>query len=209
MRMKLAETIMSGIILMSGAAFGLDLDPSFYVGGELGINRLKNGDNSFKGNNQTFRDANGQYLLRKKSAPSVGLNVGSRITENLGLEVGYSFLRQSKNTYANNSSFNVKMRNSYVDALGYIPVAENADIIASVGLGRLSTKVQMKSNNVAQVLSSTQSNDAKTKTGIRLGLGAQYKFDSNLGARFMIRHQKGNKLIKSVNSAGVGLFYQF
>ncbi len=208
--MKLAAMALSGTILLSGAAFGLDMDPSFYIGGEAAYNKLKNN------NSRDFQDSTGRNsFLRKKSSPSLGLNLGSRITENFGLELGYTALKQSKNSYTvdarNSGTFNVKMRNPYIDALGYIPVANDIDMIASIGLGRLSTKIDSKINvNGAVVaLTDVQKNAAKTKTGLRLGLGAQYKFDSNFGARVMLRHQKGNKLIKNVNSAGVGLFYQF
>ena len=100
----------------------------------------------------------------------------------------------------------------YADVLGYLPVCEDIDLIGSLGMGRLSTKVKGKSvqsDPAGVVLATTNPSLKSSKTGLRLGLGAQYKVTPNVGARFMVRHQKGNQFVKSVNSAGLGLFYQF
>ncbi len=204
MNKKLATMTLSAAMLLSGTAFGLEFDPKFYVGAEAQYNRLKSADGQ-----EFINKSNGKTLLQKNKLPSVGLLLGSRLNEYFGAELGYTALKQSKNAYQN-GNFNVKMHNPYVDALGYIPVSNEVDLIGLVGLGRLSTKVQMKGvNGAAVALTSAQQQAAKTKTGLRLGVGAQYKFDTNVGVRAMVRHQKGNKLIKNVNSVGVGLFYQF
>lgn len=203
MNMKLASIALSGALLVSGASFGLDFDPSFYVGGEAQYNKLK------AGNDKALQGTDGKSLIRKKSSPGAGLFLGTRVTENFGAELGYSVLKKSHNTPVAGRTLDVKMNNPYIDAMGYLPVANDVELIGSVGVGRLSTKVENKVNGVVQPLSTTNKNLAKSKAGVRLGLGAQYKFSENVGARFMVRHQKGNKIIKNVNSAGLGLFYQF
>lgn len=204
MNMKLATIALSGAMLVSGASFGMDFDPKFYVGAEGQYNKLKGGKN--------LEDTKGKSLLRKKTSPGAGLFLGTRVTENFGAELGYSVLKQSHNVDYNNVkglNLDVKMRNPYVDAIGYLPVSNDIDLLGSVGVGRLSTKVTAKLNGVAQTLTNEQKKLAKSKAGVRFGLGAQYNLTENLGARFMVRHQKGNKTIKNVNSAGLGLFYQF
>lgn len=200
MNKKLASIALSGAMLVSGASFGMDFDPKFYVGAEAQYNKLK-GDKNFSNA--------GQSLLRKKNSPGADLFLGTRITENFGAEVGYSVLKRSHNNLTGGQVVNVKMNNPHVDAIGYIPVGNDVELIGSVGLGRLSTKVDNKVNGVVTALTANDKSLTKTKTGIRLGLGAQYKFSENVGARFMVRHQKGNKIIKNVNSAGLGLFCQF
>lgn len=201
MNKKLASIALSGAMLVSGASFGMDFDPKFYAGAEAQYNKLKGGTG--------LQNAAGQSLLRKKNSPGADLFLGTRITENFGAEVGCSFLKRSHNNLTGGQVVNVKMNNPHVDAIGYLPVADNVELIGSVGVGRLSTKVENKVNGVVRSLTADDKSLTKTKTGIRLGLGAQYKFSENVGARFMVRHQKGNKVIKNVNSAGLGLFYQF
>jgi len=205
MNMKLASVALSGALLVSGASFGLDCDPKFYVGGEAQYNNLKGGKNLEK------KGEKGNSLLHKKKSPGAGLFLGARVTENFGAEIGYSALKKSHNTstVSADNTLDVKMNNPYVDAMGYIPVADNLELIGSLGVGRLSTKLEQKNKGVVQALSNEMKKLAKSKAGVRVGLGAQYKLTDNVGARFMVRHQKGNKTIKSVNSAGLGLFYQF
>ncbi len=201
MKNKLAILALSGVVLVSGSAFGMDLDPKFYVGAEAQINKLKNG--------KEFVDTNNKSKIRKNTQ-AAGLILGSRIHENVGVEAGYSLLKRSKSTLVNGSTVSVKMRNPHIDALGYVPVSKDIDVIGSVGLGRLSTKVSQKAQDgTAIALTAQEKRDIKAKYGVRLGVGAQYKIDENLGARFMVRHQKGNKVVKNVNSAALGLFYQF
>jgi hypothetical protein len=200
MKNKLATLALSGVMLVSGTAFGMDFDPKFYLGGEAQLNKLKNGQN--------FQDTNGKSMIRKKS-PSLGAFLGTRFNEYLGAELGYTALKTSKQTLVNNNTLTVKMRNPYLDVLGYIPVANDVDVIGSIGVGRLQTKTSMKAaNNATLQLTSMQHSDAKAKAGVRLGVGAQYKFDTNFGGRVMLRHQKGNKAVKNVDSAGLSLFYQ-
>lgn len=201
MKIKLSALALSGIVLLSGSAFGMDLDPKFYVGAEAQANQLKNG--------KEFVDAtNGKSTIRKNN-PSLGLMLGSRLNEYVGVEVGYNFMKESKYTFNNATTLKMKMRNAYVDALGYLPVANNVDLIGSIGAGRLTTKPTFKNQAGVDQLTDAQRKDSKTKMGLRLGVGAQYKLDDNLGVRFMVRHQKGNKAVKNLKSAGLGLFYQF
>ncbi len=207
---KLAIVGLLGTVLC-GNAMGAEFDPKFYVGAEAQYNKLKKGQN--------FVDPANQKSMIRKNTPGAGVFVGSRLTENLGAEVGYAQLGKSNKTFQkgttalSNGTMNVKMHNIYVDALGYLPVADEVDVIGAVGVGRLTTKTQLKAANGTSLpittLANVQANDAKSKAGIRLGLGAQYKFDTNIGVRAMVRHQKGNKVVKNVNSANVGLFYQF
>lgn len=201
MKINLVSIALAGIVL-SGAAVGMEFDPKFYVGGEAQYNKLKN-------DKVLVDKLNNNKSLLRKNTPGAGLFLGTKLTENFGAELGYAALGKSSRNDRVDNKWTVKMHNTYVDALGYIPVADDVDIMGAVGAGRLSTKLQSrKPDNTLVELSEKDSKSAKTKTGLRLGLGAQYKFDSNFGAR-MIRHQKGNKIVKNVNSAGVGLFYQF
>ena len=217
---KLVSVILSGAVLVSSAAFAADCDPKFYVGGELQGNQYnsgahKNEKNIKKGHQKKFG----------KGGVGGGAFAGVRINEYVGVEVGASAMKGKKNAAkaasadglaSANYSAHTKSHNVYADVLGYVPVSEEVDLIGSIGVGQLTTKVKENlnahgedPNHTVGVDIRAKASQKSSKTGVRVGAGAQYKFNENFGARFMVRHQRGNKLIKSVNSAGLGLFYQF
>jgi len=203
MKMKLTAMCMSVAMLASSTAFGLDIDPKFYVGAEAQYNKLK------ASNNSAFLQ-NGKSMITKDKLPGGSLQLGARLTENFGAELGYAVFKNSVSNLATaNSNIKTKLNNPYIDALGYLPVLNNVNLIGSLGFGRLSTKMEIKNNGVVTPLTQAQKDAAKSKVGARFGVGAEYLLDANLGARAMVRYQKGNKAVKSVQSMSVGLFYQF
>ena len=214
MNMNLACIALSGAMLVSGASFGLDFDPKFYLGAEVQANRYK-GAKEFKTTQFGKFTMVDNKPLFGKSGSGASAFFGSQFTEYAGVELGYTALSGGKFSIKTagfqNSSLKTKSRNMYADVLGYVPVCEDIDLIGSLGMGRLSSTVKGKivGPNDANVVTTENVSQKSSKTGLRLGLGAQYKVTPNVGARFMVRHQKGNQFVKSVNSAGLGLFYQF
>lgn len=134
-----------------------------------------------------------------KSKIGLGANVGVRICDYFGLEAGYNHVLKSKSKSKVVSDISVKVNNMYVDGMGYFAVSPEVDLIGAVGVGRLKVKIY----NAAGSLTGH-------KTGYRLGAGVQYKFDENLAARFMARHQKAWKIgLKNMNSVALGVAYTF
>lgn len=224
MNKKLVCILMSAATLASSAAFAVDFDPQFYVGGELQAGQKKGAKKvtTELGSNKTKMDVAGVTKDGKsknpihKSATGASLFVGSRLTENLGVELGGSVLKNQKvkkvqdfNTgiALKGADLSIKNRNVYADAMAYLPIDCSMDLIASAGAGYLSTKVNGKlaANPTVDQKFSAKSN----KLGVRAGVGAQYKFNENIGARLMVRHQQGNKIVKHVTSTSLGMFYQF
>jgi opacity protein-like surface antigen len=204
MKMKLTAMYVSVAMLSSGAALGLNLDPKVYVGAEAQYNKLKSANGS------EFMGTNGKSMISKDKLPGGSLQAGVRLTENFGAEFGVAVFKNSvSNLAAGNGNVKTKLKTPFVDVLGYLPVAGNINLIGSLGLGRLDTKINITRNGVAVPLTQAQQDAAKAKVGARAGLGAEYLFDANLGARAMVRYQKGNKAVKSVQSMSLGLFYQF
>lgn len=223
MKNKLIGALLSVAVLSSSAAFALDIEPKFYVGGELaGVKRAVNDKVSTNLDvpaNNTMQDSlKDGKVVAKKRGNEMGLFVGSRLNENLGVELGYG-VQKAKNTTVDvknadatqtlKGSFRQKSTNIYADVLGYLPINESVDVIGSVGLGRLATKStgEVEFNNAG--VKSNIKGKSSSKVGYRLGAGAQYKFNENVGARLMARFQKGNKIVKHTASLGLGLFYQF
>jgi opacity protein-like surface antigen len=203
MKLKLASIALSVATLLSSSVFAMELDPKFYVGAEGQYNRYT-GPKSIKTKAGTLtRNDNKTFFGENGAGASVF--AGTRICENFGLEAGYTALNRQKMKFTNaasSSAAKTKSNNAYADVMGYLPVSDEVDLIGSVGAGYLTSKICGKVN--------TQSFHAKSsRVGVRAGLGAQMKVTSNVGARIMLRHQRGNKFVKTVNSAGVGLFYQF
>lgn len=216
MKMKLVAIALSGAFLASSAASALDFDPKFYIGGEVQANR-QTGVKQIKtpaGNPLTATDK--KKSLFGKSGSGASAIVGTKLNENIGVEIGFTGLTGNKisiantatNAFKTNNALKTKSHNLYADVLGYVPVTNEVDLIGSVGVGRLRTKMCGKLVTATGKALETVSMKS-SKTGVRVGAGAQYKLSENLNARFMVRHQKGNKFVKSVNSAGLGLFYQF
>ena len=139
------------------------------------------------------------------------------MNEYLGVEAGYAYLfgKFNKPTgLVSEKCPKTRHHNFYVDLLGYIPVSDCFDLIGSVGLGHLRSKVSGLTvsfiDRSANVIAHTHNNDLKAQgSGVRVGAGVGYKVNENLSARLMVRYQHGNKLIKNVTSAGIGLVYQF
>ncbi len=214
MKIKLVAVSLSAAMLASSLAFA-DIDPKFYVGAELQANKYKGAKAVTTANNTRINRTDGKPVFGNSGSGATAY-VGSRFNDYLGVELGATKLSSIKFTASNPlqtfSSTKAKSKNFYVDMMGYLPVSEDVDLIGSLGAGRLSSKLSgnLQARNVAGGPVMKENFSVKSsKTGMRVGAGAQYKFTDNLSARLMLRHQKGNKLVKSVNSAGLGLTYQF
>jgi len=138
--------------------------------------------------------------------------VGARLNKEFGAELGYGFITKTKEAASNNANqiVNVthKVRNVYIDALGYFPVNACTDIIGSVGIGRYKSKLDMPTPSSQYAAFINRAN--KAKLGIRVGLGAQYNFCDNWSTRAMIRYQRGNKHFLRRNvSIAIGAAYAF
>lgn len=211
---KLVAIILSGSALLSGTALGLDLDPKFYLGAEAQANRYT-GPKEITTPNKARLSTTDNKPLFGRSGSTLNLFAGSKLNEYVGIELGYGFLNHQKMKSITpgfqTSSLKTKNHNLFADVLGFMPLSTEVDLIGSVGIGRLSSKLCGKvEQRVAGFLVNQENVSMRSrKTGLRLGLGAQYKFNENVGTRLMVRHQKGNNFIKKVNSLGVGLFYQF
>lgn len=215
-KIKLATVAMLGVALISAPTFA----DCFYMGGEAQYNTFKYSDSEFKG--LTFSGTN---PISKKSVPGFGFFLGSRFNENFGLEGGVSSSGSVKGSWNENRTINgvvrrnagnIKMTTSnlYADLMGYLPLGCDVDLIGSMGIGFLTSKIDIDQAASGAVpglsLSVTQNvTGTHSKAGVRAGAGVQYKFNENLGARLMVRYQQGNDFVKNSTQAGLGMFYQF
>ncbi len=219
-KINLAILALSGTMLVSGTTLALDCDPQFYVGAEGQVNRYSGTKKLTDRAGEVWELKNNKSWFHK-SGGGFSLFAGSRINEFFGIEAGYTFLSGGKmpklispyNSMNTVTSPKAKHhRNMYADIMGYVPISECVDLIGSVGIGRLSTKISGKIEEFTprgRLVEQSDNFAKSSKTGIRVGAGVGYNIDENLSARLMLRHQKGNKYVKNMTSAGLGLMYKF
>lgn len=97
---------------------------------------------------------------------SLSVNAGAKLNKNFGVEAYYQ-QSDTESKHGRDSRFY-----SYgVDAMGYLPVAQNVDLIGSLGIGQYEFRAGGDDNGL----------------GYRVGVGAQYSFNDNWAARAMVR----------------------
>lgn len=214
-----------GLMLINGAASANFGDFKFYAGAGLDYNNYGLGEfaKSFK-----THKTNGLSL----AVPILGV----KFNENFGLEFGYGFNKKFKmaNSYRINGvngdlNFDVKTRNSYLDLVGFMPVADQIDLIGGIGLGHLKIKsLNGTYNTNPRIAGSNLTITTKSKTSWRVKVGAQYNVNNNLGIRTLATYQhvgsdlgwnfsapgrapvkKEGKFIKNMKSIGLDAVYTF
>jgi opacity protein-like surface antigen len=152
--------------------------------------------------------------------------VGVKFHENFGLELGYSWNKKLKIGETNSSTvktFEPKVRNMFVDVMGCMPaVANNMDLLAGVGVGRLRVK-SSDMNITYQGAASATATTVKNKTKWRLKIGGQYHCFDSMAVRVLATYQSINnkaeytesgakkepKMLKNMKSIGVSALYKF
>lgn len=120
--------------------------------------------------------------------------LGIKFPENYGVEFGYQY--QSKLKFKGVTPGNLRLRNAYVDSMGYMPISNRVDLIGGLGIGCAS----IKENSALQAMG----NGGKyRKLGFRAKIGAQYYLSSNCSYRGILGYQRigdhsGKQSIKSV-----------
>ena len=112
------------------------------------------------------------------SAPVLGI----KFCDNFSLEAGYGFNTKLKGP----KKSSLKVNNVYTDAIGFMPIANQVDIVAGLGMGRLMVK---KGSNIPNDI------EIKNKFNWRLKLGAQYNIN-NFGIRALFTYQNVKNKIK-------------
>jgi opacity protein-like surface antigen len=194
------------VALVGVANAGAFDDTRFNVGGEISVFNRTAYNNTNTSDLNNFKTSNSASKLAiRKNKPGVNVFLGARFNEYVGAEVGFGFIQQVKANVQNNRTATNKISNIYADLLGYANVAPKVDLIGSVGIGMLKSK-----SSVPGATFVNQNALNKGKVGVRLGVGAQYNFDTNWAARAMFRYQKGNtSFLKSNTSVSVGALYIF
>lgn len=221
-------------------------DVKAYAGFGFNFSILSKNENIRFFSGQDRELANGANLIANNSFKSslnkgLGANLffGLKFNDFFGVEFGYSRLIKKPKfnitgeaiagddeTYLNINS-KVTQSNIYTDLLGYYPVSDKLDLIASLGVARLSVTTKYKSNNNIYINNYCAGTLNKSKIGStnkiqpRVGLGAAYALNKDFSIRCMVRYQSpsifANKnhtkakkdFYKSVTYFGVDVIYFF
>lgn len=129
--------------------------------------------------------------------------LGGRFCEDWGLEIGYSWTgKKSKsetfNGYAAGllpdahaqASFKNRFQQYYLDLNGYLPLDECWELMGSIGIGSVKSKLQFqidRSYDGRAINYKIPLRSHKTKAVLRLGVGAQFMATECFGIRGMVR----------------------
>ncbi len=154
--------------------------------------------------------------------------VGRRFLENLGLEFGYTFTGTQTKTHTfpagdtffgspvggTTVKYQVGFNGWHLDLLGYLPIGNCSDVMASVGFGSLKPRLKNATSNLKL--------DGLHKGVMRVGIGIQYMATDFVGVRVFIRSIRTSTLrIASYNpnvpikafhdaySVALGFFFNF
>jgi opacity protein-like surface antigen len=174
---------------------------NFYVGAGVGYNRYglssaytdKINAPPNKGKSKT----RGSHVLM----PLIGI----KYQENYGAEVGYT--TQNKLSFDGNSGGHLRIRNCFLDLMGYMPLESKMpiDLVGGLGIGHMKIKEKSTINAVGN-------GGSYTKFGFRVKFGAEYLMDKNWSLRGLLAYQRvghndGKHAIKNMQTASLDVIY--
>ena len=159
-----------------------------------------------------------------RSFNSISLNIGWRPLRYLGIEAFYSTsLDEDKVTYVESYShypefargeYSVSYKVYGLDLLGYIPITDDIEFIASIGVGKYDAKAKIKvmayegssSNN----LRSTSKEFEDSSVAYRIDGGAQIWLSKHLAFRAMVHWTRiGGDFMDYITEVNAGVRYHF
>ena len=181
--------------------FNLFGTASVYVGAGLGYNKYL----ISKDLSSIIQSPPNQGKIKSTSCNLLVPLIGIQIDNKYGLEAGYSI--HNKLNFSGANSGSLRIRNYFVDLMGYVPLPIQAypiDLIAGAGIGRMNIK-EKSSLGVIQ-------GGSYNKFGFRVKGGAQYIIDSNFSVRGLVAYQRvGDRgikhAIKTMRSINLDLIY--
>ena len=159
-----------------------------------------------------------------RSFNSVSLNLGWRPLRNLGIEAFYSTsLSEKKVAYTESythypefarGEYEVSYRAYGIDLLGYLPINDYIEFIASIGVGKYDAEAKVKvvayEDTSYNNLKSTSKSFNDSSLAYRLGGGMQIWLSKHLTFRAMLRWtQVGGDFMDYITEINAGVRYHF
>lgn len=187
-----------------------------YIGLDIGMQKMK-------------FEADEDKDFFKDSTKSISGVIGARINQHFGIEAYYQqsseeekTLRESYDGFDDDAvyKFTLSYKSYGADFIGYIPVSQEFEILAALGLGqydfeakgKFSEPYSYQNGNHTESGTITETNKKDFDSlGIRLGIGAQYNITEHVALRGTLRYVKmvDDDYIKNLVEASLGIRYMF
>lgn len=123
-----------------------------------------------------------------KTKTAYKLFVGYDFTKNWAVEGGYADFGKPQYNYSGlglTGDATVKNTSWFVDAKGTLPLNDQFNLFAKLGLTVNKTEIHVLTNNAAfNAFAGLPANFSKTSNDLHLGVGGEYSFTKNIAARF-------------------------
>lgn len=193
-----------------------------YIGVDVATSSIK------FGTDQWVRDYDGNTGYFENDNKSISGVLGLKINKYFGIEAFYQ--QSGEETHRDNTYFNIDEAEDYdtttisyksygVDLISYIPINQEFEILASLGLAQYDFDTKIKENwydsPFDKFVTGNMSSESYSKKfdslGIRIGIGAQYNINEHFALRAMARYIKmdDDEYIKSLTELSLGLRYMF
>ena len=214
-----ALSAISCALLASQAAYAADepfvnpdwANSAWYIGGSIGQAKA----NIDQKRIEAALTANGSTMSAfskdEKDSPSYKLFIGKQLNRYLALEAGYFDLGKfGFNAATSDGTFNGQagFRGVNLDLVGQIPLTERFSVLGRIGANYAKTNTHFTGNRLNAV---TGPNMTEKKSGLKAGLGLEYKFTEALAMRAEVERYRVNDAVGNrgdVDMVSLGLVYK-
>jgi OOP family OmpA-OmpF porin len=214
-----ALSAISLAMLASQPAFAADepfvnpdwANSAWYIGGSVGASRASIDQQRI----QSALTANGSTMTSfgkdEKDAPAYKLFVGKQLNRYLAIELGAFDLGEfGFNAVTSDGTLNGQagFRGLNLDLLAQIPMTERFSLLGRVGANYVKTSTHFTGNRLNAV---TAPNASEKKSGLKVGLGLEYKFTEALAMRGEVERHRVNDAVGNrgdVDMLSFGLVYK-
>ncbi len=185
---------------------------AWYIGGNAGVSRATIDQPRI----QAALTANGASMTSfkkdEKDGPAYKLFVGKQLNRYLALEAGFYDLGEFGFNAATSGggvlNGNASFRGMNLDLVGQMPLTERFSLLARVGAAYTKTSTSFTGNRLNAV---TAPHASDKKTGLKAGLGLEYKFSEALAMRAEVERYRVNDAVGNrgdVDMLSFGLVYK-
>jgi OOP family OmpA-OmpF porin len=184
---------------------------AWYIGGSLGATKA----NIDQQRIQSSLTANGSTMTAfssdEKDAPAAKLFLGKQLNRYLAIEAGIFDLGKfgfNATTSDGALSGQAGFRGVNLDLVGQIPLTERFSVLGRVGANYAKTSTRFTGNRLNAV---TGPNVSEKKSGLKAGLGLEYKFTEALAMRGEIERYRVNDAVGNrghIDMVSLGLVYK-
>ena len=183
-----------------------------YIGLDIATSKIDFGTDDWVVDNY-----NGGYEYHDNKYETLSFVVGAKFNKYICVEAFYQKSEENeKKTIwdVGNAEVIEEDKLSYtsmgVDVIGYMPVNQEFELLASLGLGQYDFESSYEDSIIGYGSVGGEKKDFDS-LGIRLGIGAQYNFNEHFALRAMARYIKMNddEYIRSLTEFSLGLRYMF